>query len=167
MSSTLDSSCRQKVDIHLLRISLAEIAGKWHHRSATANQYHWIPCTQKIPVIQSCESAQCPCMVFDHTYSAEAAPLFPVLKLSMNRTVFFSKATAVPPLVTTTTGLWALWACWTNVRRIWSIFGVFCQKICVVWAVHSRIVPRKHGIEVHNYLRESLTTRYAVLITIS
>jgi hypothetical protein len=37
-------------------------------------------------------------------YSAEVLPLSPVLKLSMKRTVFFSKGTVVPPEVTNTIG---------------------------------------------------------------
>ncbi len=39
------------------------------------------------------------------TYSAEVAPRKPVLKFSMERTVFFSRGTLVPPEVTRTTFL--------------------------------------------------------------
>lgn len=44
------------------------------------------------------------------THSALVAPLDPVEKLSMKRTVFFSKGIVVPPEVIITSGLWLLWA---------------------------------------------------------
>ena len=47
-------------------------------------------------------------------YSALVAPLVPVEKLSINRTVFFSSGTVVPPEVTIATFLLCETALWTN-----------------------------------------------------
>lgn len=64
------------------------------------------------------------------THSAEAAPRLPVLKFSMERTVFFSSGTEVPPEVTSTMGRFLLMKPCANSRMlcasVWGRVGRAC-----------------------------------------
>ena len=73
----------------------------------------------------------------DNQYSALVAPLVPVEKLSMNRTVFFSSGTVVPPDVTITTFLLFETALWTKfATRLLSSSSIFSSHTTTSYLAH-------------------------------